>query len=383
VLIDLGKYEKALELLDAASMEDPRNVDVYLLKGRVYLSMGRLAEANDVFGDAVAVDGASGAQKVDTTILRHYRAALQEMEVNGDGSLAGRLDRPLQSLTLMNSDSEKLEALELTLDFLMDREAVDPSAYRTATRFFKAELEGETEVFESRLLSAIQRLMKTSATVEDHQDAARQLANGVDSDEGRARLEKIAAKFGTDDSISPADYFAANNGNGVVLLVGGELAGHELSPTDWSIAVGRGRPIAGSLRIEADNFMGSNAVAPFGFTWTWGDRRSSVRVVRRSIRSGVSTLDVPLDLRAPSEPGTYYILFAFNGEFTGEQVFSCHSWAAEDGVTWYDGNDYHDMTDSEINFAHKRGFVNAWKYRTANGYRDADVPMMPIRVVVE
>jgi hypothetical protein len=63
------------------------------------------------------------------------------------------------------------------------------------------------------------------------------------------------------------------------------------------------------------------------------------------------------------------------------QVMSATNWAVG-SVTWNDGNDYHDMDDTDISSAHSNGYVQDWKYLFKDGYSSLDVSVMPIKVVV-
>ena len=173
-----------------------------------------------------------------------------------------------------------------------------------------------------------------------------------------------------------------NDGTGEIFLTGGILAGQALSTSNWEISVGAGTQITGNVLFDVSNFMGANAVAPLGYTWTWGERSTAIATIYGSIPTGTTSWNVPINLTAPLAPGTYYLLFGMNGEFNMSQVLSCDSWAASGGVIWNDGNDYHDMAASDISFAHNNGFVDSWQYRTGSGYKPADVAMMPVKVVV-
>lgn len=174
----------------------------------------------------------------------------------------------------------------------------------------------------------------------------------------------------------------ASTGNGTIKLTGGSLAGQALSASEWEITVSPGQPITGTVQCETDNFMGSNAVAPFGYTWTWGTRETAIVGINGWIPTGKRQWSVPISLTAPTSPGTYYILFAFNGEFNMSQVLSCDNWSVS-GIIWHDGNDYFDMDPTRLEFAHSCGFVRNWRYRNNGGYRDWEVPALPVKVVVD
>jgi len=175
---------------------------------------------------------------------------------------------------------------------------------------------------------------------------------------------------------------AENTGSGEIALVSGELAGQQIGPDSWEIRVAPGETIAGTIRTETDNFMGSGAVAPYGYTWTWGERTSAFEQIDSWISTGTSQHTTTISVSAPSQPGTYYILFGFGGEFNLSQVFSCDNWNAPGDVVWNDGNDYHDLQSTQIEQASDLGFVDSWDYRFSSGYQTRDIPVAPIRVVV-
>lgn len=172
------------------------------------------------------------------------------------------------------------------------------------------------------------------------------------------------------------------SGPGTVHLTGGSLNGTSLSSSNWQITVNPNQSITGSVTVRTDNKMSSSAVAPFGYTWTWGNRTSANRQVNGDIPSGTKNWNVPINLTAPSSPGTYYILFGFNGEYNMQQVMACDNWNAGGSVRWNDGNDYHDLGTSQLQYARQNGYVNGWPYRFSDGYRDFNIPVAPIRVVV-
>jgi hypothetical protein len=171
-------------------------------------------------------------------------------------------------------------------------------------------------------------------------------------------------------------------GNGTVLLTGGQLNGEPVGPANWTVTVSPGAPISGSVQLAALNRMGSNAVAPFGYTWTWGPRTSSIAGISGWIPTGASSWTIPVNLTAPSTPGTYFILFAFRGEFNLAQVMSVTNWSAG-GPVWNDGNDLVDVSECLLRFAHNFGFVPSWNLRYSSSFAKVDQPAAPIRIVVE
>jgi len=169
--------------------------------------------------------------------------------------------------------------------------------------------------------------------------------------------------------------------NGTVHVLGGTLAGQALSQSVWEISVNPGTRIQGTINVRTNNLMGSNAVAPFGYTWTWGNRE--VDFVSHSASIGTGQLDwaVAFDRTAPVNPGTYFILLGFQGEMTMEQVFSCTNWTVTN-PSWGDGNDYVDVPADKLTAAHADGFVGAWPIKFPDGNHLFDIPLAPIKVIV-
>ena len=166
-----------------------------------------------------------------------------------------------------------------------------------------------------------------------------------------------------------------------IFLEGGTLAGQSLSGSEWSINVLPEQAIAGNVTCR---YYGSRSIpsviVPFGYTWTWGNRSSSMVTLSSNIPQTESTSTYSLNLQAPLDEGTYYILFGLRGEYNMSQIFSCTNWTAGSPV-WNDGNDYFDMDDNTLFFAHENGYVS-WDILMPGGYQETTYGVMPIRVNV-
>jgi tetratricopeptide (TPR) repeat protein len=200
VLVDLGKYDKALEVLDAASMEDPKNVDVYLLKGRVYMGMGDLEEADGAFSDAIAVGGKSAAKMVDQTIIEHYENSFERLCPPDDRAEQRELAAAFESLEMLSSERPKISTLDWTLDFLEKQEEPDVLMYEATAEVFGDRLDIDREMVERKFLPAIERLLKRIEDGDQYERAASRLASHVTSEEGEAKLEKMVNKYMPDIS---------------------------------------------------------------------------------------------------------------------------------------------------------------------------------------
>ncbi len=168
-----------------------------------------------------------------------------------------------------------------------------------------------------------------------------------------------------------------------IFLTGGALNGQPLSPTEWTISVAPGEPITGNVLAQVHTTgSGPGVVFPLGYTWTWGLRQTAMVLLSSDAPFGTSNWNVPINLSAPTTPGTYYILFGVRGEFTLTQVFSATNWTAGSGV-WGDGNDYHDMDDADLLTAHENGGFPDWPVLFPAGFQPSDTAVMPVQVNVE
>lgn len=173
-----------------------------------------------------------------------------------------------------------------------------------------------------------------------------------------------------------------NIGPGTVFVTGGSLAGQPVGPANWTVNVSPGAPISGSVQVRATNSMGPSAVAPLGYTWTWGDRTTSLVWSVGSIPPGVTNWNLPINLTAPTTAGTYYILVAYRGEFTIAQVMSATNWSAG-AVRWNDGNDLVDADECRLQYAQEHGVIPDWRLGYATMYLPLDQPAAPIRIIVK
>jgi hypothetical protein len=141
-------------------------------------------------------------------------------------------------------------------------------------------------------------------------------------------------------------------------IVRAELNGRSMEPSDPVIDVGPGQAIEGQVELRAYSTWKEAAIA-FGMTASW-DRHSTSVVDYGGFFSPVNGLrrDVRVDLRAPSKPGEYYIIFAFRGEFTAAQVFSATNWTVGN-PKWDNGDDIADWPRSMVWQAIRDGRVAA------------------------
>lgn len=82
----------------------------------------------------------------------------------------------------------------------------------------------------------------------------------------------------------------------------------------------------------------ANALVPFGYTTTWGDR-TRPKLCDRWCGPKDENLRFKVCEPGPVAPGKYFLVVAHAGMYTIEQVFSnTHPGLTREGC-WYDGND--------------------------------------------
>ena len=154
-----------------------------------------------------------------------------------------------------------------------------------------------------------------------------------------------------------------------IFITGGSINGTSLSSTQWDINASQGEVLSGTISITVTReASGPGVVLPLGYTWTWGARETSISSIATESGPGTQSYNVPINLNAPASDGVYYILFGTRGEFNLSQVFSATNWTASNSGVWHDGNDYYDMSDSDLLFAHENGYVANWPLLTSGGY---------------
>ncbi len=135
---------------------------------------------------------------------------------------------------------------------------------------------------------------------------------------------------------------------------GGLLNQQTVDSGNDTIIVAPGAPIQGSVNLLTNNGNGPNAVAPLAGTANWGQRTTQYWTIRPSILTGVNVYAAPVSVTAPTQPGTYYLIFGFAGVFGANQVMS--STHAAIGAVWFDGNDVgFDWTAHQFNSALANG----------------------------
>lgn len=153
----------------------------------------------------------------------------------------------------------------------------------------------------------------------------------------------------------------------IFLQPGGNLNGQTIDASIYWINVNPGDAISGTIKVETLNIMSSSAIAPLGYTATWGDRVAQVVETNHWIGTGTNYYDINVIKTAPTTPGIYYLPIAYSGTYNIDQVMSATHPAWSE--VWNDGNDLGwDWTAEQFQEARNIGNVT-----TKVGMPDASV----------
>lgn len=184
--------------------------------------------------------------------------------------------------------------------------------------------------------------------------------------------------FKLNPSFGPED--PGRSSEGTLHLASGWLADKAVSTADWEVEVDPGAPLAGFITLS---LLSDNLSEPyvFGFSPDWEARTSPTFVYSGIIEESGAEHEVGIDLTAPTEPGEYYIVFAFMHDVRLDQLF-----AAELGnsvfQSWNDGNDLNDIEGALLESSREQGFVNNWRFTDGDFESTRDVPLAAIKIVV-
>lgn len=149
---------------------------------------------------------------------------------------------------------------------------------------------------------------------------------------------------------------------------------------DRTITVSPGQEIKGYITLAAHNTFPGSWVVPLIRTPSWGDKTSSWQLIKDWLPTGDSTQETSIDITAPKEPGTYYFIFAFSCEMSGDQVASATDWHAGQDV-WDDGNDMADLNSTQVWEAQQNSLLPII-WLSADGYSPAWTPIDAIDIIV-
>lgn len=156
-----------------------------------------------------------------------------------------------------------------------------------------------------------------------------------------------------------------------------------LSPAMKTLRVAPGVTLTGTVTMNAANLGPGFALAPMIDTPSWGDPSTSWQSVQGNVPPGQSQQTAQVSLSVPQQPGTYYLIFAFQwglGGFRGGHVASATNWNLQRDV-WRSGDDIASLPVSQIHGAQVRGYTSM-NWLMVGGYRAQYVPLDAITLIV-
>jgi hypothetical protein len=199
---------------------------------------------------------------------------------------------------------------------------------------------------------------------------------------GQAARHTFTANYSGDANFGPStgNLTQIVNIYGLLKIVSGTGMFSSISLANKIITVSPGQSLTGTITLNANNALAPDAVAPLIGTTSWGDHSSSWWLINGWIQTGSSTQTANVNVTAPTTPGTYYLLFAFQGELTGDQVASATNWAVGYDV-WNDGNDIAGFSADQIAQAQEDGVTLDNRLYTW-GYLESCQPSDAIEIIV-
>ncbi len=145
-----------------------------------------------------------------------------------------------------------------------------------------------------------------------------------------------------------------NNTHGYIRITSGSGDFANINAANKMINVQAGSPISGAVFMTVVNHGAPSAVAPMIGTPSWGNPATSFWTVTPSVATGTSTIRSSVHLTAPTTPGIYSIIFAYQLEIGEDHIASGTNWATGTDI-WGDGNDIAEFTTAQIAQAQQSG----------------------------
>lgn len=134
----------------------------------------------------------------------------------------------------------------------------------------------------------------------------------------------------------------------IFLQSGSSLNGISIDSSNPVLSVSTEVNVSGTLQIEVQRPPSSPGnIVPVGYITSWGPHSSSYTLVASSTPGGTRYYSVPINLIAPSTPGTYYLIFSSRPEMNLGWVMSQTNWTMG-SMSWNDGYDIADVTEPEL-----------------------------------
>jgi len=193
--------------------------------------------------------------------------------------------------------------------------------------------------------------------------------------DGKARFEDVMMVGGTDATVlefsarrlTPARVALSGSREVAALfLVRANLDGQTLSPSSRTLRVSGGDSIVGTALLRYNSKWPAASVM-LGVVPTWGDHHTNFRTLSSLITPVLGQLQrVDVHLAAPTSPGCYHLIFAFQAEGNVAEVASGTNWTVGRPL-WYHGNDIASWNDAQLATADSTGQVNSGYLRLVNG----------------
>ena len=167
-------------------------------------------------------------------------------------------------------------------------------------------------------------------------------------------------------------------GKDILYLVSGFINGQALDLGDAKITATPNSAIVGTVNIMVRNDHDAGAIFPVGATPSWGDHKTSYWQVDNWARPGITSYSVGVNLVAPSQPGTYFVIVAAAAETSLAHVMSATR-GYSGSPQWDNGDDVASWSVTQIDFIHKNSYIFAASFPEAQSRFGAAV----IKVVVE
>ncbi len=155
-------------------------------------------------------------------------------------------------------------------------------------------------------------------------------------------------------------------------------------PASWAhrLTVAPGQCLFGELELAYTSGWPAGQPVVFGLTPTWGDPSTAYGDVRQLASPAVGApIDLRVNITAPRQAGSYWLVLAFRGASDAAQLFSMT--ADDREPSWGDGNEVADWSLEQIDEANTYGRTRARLLSGSGEYREVAVPAVAIELVVE
>ena len=324
------------------------------------------------FDDDGGVDLNSRLEDFALPVDGEYLIRVRELNDDATGAYGLRLINATPPVTLKDpleqgTTSDSLTAGGIDLYLLTIAERTDAQIDLTATDFAPALALYAGAGVEDRRADNLVTIVDSVAV-----QIVQELSPGTYLVEVRA-ADEASGGYALDLKLEPIQI--PRDG---IALNAGELNGLALNPFSPVVTVEPATKITGTVNLTVTNTRAGNEVFPVGATPTWGERQSSYWEIDNWASTGDTPYEVTVDLIAPREVGTYYLIFAAAPELTVADIMSGTHWVSQPAENWEDDDDVAAWDEARLQQAISRGWVNVDWFE---GY-NADIGATAIRIEV-